>query len=170
MFHKGVALDKRPPLLTKTLLKKAVEMVRKGRKAGAGFTLIELMIVVAIVGILAAVALPAYTDYVTRSRLSEVTHSFDALASSAAEYHAAMGFWTTDPPDQIASLATRRATWVHLDNGVNNTRYQATIFNIASAVDSRTLIMNITYDLTTGYRKSWDRTASSLDGIYIPKE
>jgi type IV pilus assembly protein PilA len=150
-------------------LKKA-DMIRKSRKAGAGFTLIELMIVVAIVGILAAVAIPSYSDYVTRSRLSEVTHSFDALASAAAEYHAAMGFWTTDSPDQIASLANRRATWIFVDNGVDNVRYQATIQNIASTVDGRTLVMNITYDLTTGYRKSWDTAASSLSGIYIPRE
>jgi type IV pilus assembly protein PilA len=145
-------------------------MVRKSRKAGAGFTLIELMIVVAIVGILAAVAIPSYSDYVTKSRLSEVTHSFDTLASAAAEYHASMGFWTTDQPDQIASLATRRATWVFLDSGVNNVRYQATIQNIASTVDGHTLVMNITFDSATGYRKSWDTLASSLSGQYLPRE
>jgi type IV pilus assembly protein PilA len=51
-----------------------------------GFTLIELMIVVAIVGILAAVALPAYQDYVIRSKMSEAIAALAACKTSVTEF------------------------------------------------------------------------------------
>src|SRR5438105_8558884 len=51
-----------------------------------GFTLIELMIVVAIVGILAAIALPAYQDYVVRSKMSETEAAIAACKTSVSEY------------------------------------------------------------------------------------
>ncbi len=52
-----------------------------------GFTLIELMIVVAIIGILAAVALPAYQDYTTRAKMSELVIAADSCKSSVTEYY-----------------------------------------------------------------------------------
>ncbi|QYF95677.1 pilin [Massilia sp. PAMC28688] len=55
------------------------------KKAQAGFTLIELMIVVAIVGILAAVALPAYKDYTVRGRVSELITNASAQKQTIAE-------------------------------------------------------------------------------------
>ena len=56
-----------------------------------GFTLIELMIVVAIVGILAAIALPAYQDFIVRSKMSEALAAMAACKTSVAEYASAHG-------------------------------------------------------------------------------
>jgi len=57
------------------------------RHLQAGFTLIELMIVVAIIGILASVALPAYQDYTIRAKLSEVILAMSTCRSSITEVY-----------------------------------------------------------------------------------
>ena len=60
-----------------------------------GFTLIELMIVIAIIGILAAIAIPAYQDYTIRSQASEGITLASSVQIAVADYYAQNGTWPT---------------------------------------------------------------------------
>lgn len=66
------------------------------KRAQQGFTLIELMIVVAIIGILAAVALPAYQDYTTRAKISEVMAAASSCKTGVAEFIQTNGTFPAD--------------------------------------------------------------------------
>ena len=61
------------------------------KKVQQGFTLIELMIVVAIIGILAAIAIPAYQDYTIRSKVTELINAAGVCKTSVAEYYQSLG-------------------------------------------------------------------------------
>ncbi|HEZ4107009.1 TPA: pilin [Neisseria meningitidis] len=86
-----------------------------------GFTLIELMIVIAIVGILAAVALPAYQDYTARAQVSEAILLAEGQKSAVTEYYLNHGEWPKNNTSAgVASTATATdVAAVKADTGTN---------------------------------------------------
>ncbi|EPI3815973.1 pilin, partial [Neisseria gonorrhoeae] len=87
-----------------------------------GFTLIELMIVIAIVGILAAVALPAYQDYTARAQVSEAILLAEGQKSAVTEYYLNNGKWPANNGDaDVASPGEIKGKYVKevkVENGV----------------------------------------------------
>ncbi|HGO8763410.1 TPA: pilin [Neisseria meningitidis] len=78
-----------------------------------GFTLIELMIVIAIVGILAAVALPAYQDYTARAQVSEAILLAEGQKSAVTEYYLNHGIWPGNNSSAgVASSSTIKGKYV----------------------------------------------------------
>ena len=112
------------------------------RSIQKGFTLIELMIVVAIIGILAAVALPAYQDYTKRAKLSEVILAASACRTTVTEvYQSASGSLpVADAWGCESSAATSKYVNRVQTNAAGAIRVQARGFSDA-AIDNQYVVL-----------------------------
>jgi type IV pilus assembly protein PilA len=122
-----------------------------------GFTLIELMIVVAIIGILAAIAIPAYSNYTKKAKVSEVTNAMGAVGSALIEYNAAKGAWP-------ANMGTRDAIATSMGVTIPSTYVSA-----ASTSSGRiTVTFNSTISSEFNGLIMTLRTAPSTKGDWCP--
>ncbi|MDG4595742.1 MAG: pilin [Candidatus Contendobacter sp.] len=117
------------------------------KKFQQGFTLIELMIVVAIIGILAAIAIPAYQDYTIRAQVSEAANLADGLKTAVADIYNDSGDITDADSGsfgivQPASVAGKYVTQVAVADGVITATMGNEANALVAAAGTNTFVLN----------------------------
>ena len=147
-----------------------LKVLKKRVKAKKGFTLIELMIVVAILGILAAIAIPTYLDYTVRAKVSEAVSLLSGIANSIAEYHTSQGDWPDNLTEVGGEKTSKYVESIDYTKGTgNNVTIAATLRNIKpTEVDDKQLTLYLVYkDTQSVYEKCWDW--GNISEKYIPR-
>lgn len=136
------------------------------RKTSSGFTLIELMIVVAIIGILAAVALPSYQNYTARAKISEGLSLANGLKTQLSEYYNLNNGWPdTDedlPGTYTTAVGTAAVEKIESASNVITITYEA----MGSAVSDGDEI-TLTATANEGSIE-WACASSEVDAQYLP--
>ncbi|WP_333681291.1 pilin [Dyella sp.] len=138
------------------------------KKIQKGFTLIELMIVVAIIAILAAIAIPAYQNYLIRAQVSEGAVLADGLKTPMAEYYANTGkFPGQNISAGIATAASVSGKYVASTDVSTNGQISA-LFNSTTsnaAIHGKHFILSA---VPSNGSIAWTCTKSDVDPKYLP--
>ena len=148
------------------------------KKVQQGFTLIELMIVVAIIGILAAIAIPAYQDYIARAQMSEAMVLADGVKTAVAEAFANDGtcpdnhlaaasgiaFFSDISGNYVASVTTA-GTGTATGGCTIEAKLKAT--GVSTGIQGKSITLTMGTTATAG-SLTWACTSSALQK-YVPK-
>ncbi|GAA4999904.1 pilin [Acinetobacter puyangensis] len=133
--------------------------------AQKGFTLIELMIVIAIIGILAAIAIPAYTDYTVRARVTEALTTASAMKATVSENIMSAGGTT------IASSACNGVISASATTNVASSACSGSgVISVTTTAAAKGIVLTLTPKYTGG-NVAWQCTTTSGDAQkYVPSE
>jgi type IV pilus assembly protein PilA len=135
------------------------------KKIQKGFTLIELMIVVAIIGILAAIAIPAYSDYTERAKVSELVTMASACKGSVTEFYQSEGVFPANNAEAgCNATVTDKITSIAVTGGATGT------ITVTSALTraTGTYVLVGTPVSATDDSVQWDCTSSTIIEKFLP--
>jgi type IV pilus assembly protein PilA len=131
-----------------------------------GFTLIELMIVVAIIGILAAIAIPAYQDYTVRAKVSEGIAIAAEQKTSLSEHYISQGSFTSAPTKSTSDLPSTRVVSAFASTAAGNEATMTLTFAaIGGTASGKTMIYTGTGNANG---VTWTCNTGTLEAKYRP--
>jgi len=133
-----------------------------------GFTLIELMIVVAIIGILAATAVPAYQDYLARAQVTEAVYLVQSGKTPFVDYYGDRGIWPTSASDVMGTTTGKYVTSISITTGSATTGQLVVTAlmkstGVNSAVSGGSLLLS-----TSDGGRAWSCTGGNIGAKYRP--
>ena len=144
-----------------------------------GFTLIELMIVVAIIGILAAIAIPAYQDYIARAQASEAVNLAGGLKGAVSEVYSQDGSCPSNvaasttangigAPSTITGKYVASVTTAGTGSATGGCTITAKMKSagVSTGIQGKSLILTLTNE---GGSNSWACTSTDMAQKYLPK-
>ena len=139
------------------------------KKMQKGFTLIELMIVVAIIAILAAIAIPAYQDYLVRTQVSEGAVLSDGAKTAVAEFYSNTGRMPTANASaglaKETSISGKYVTQVLVDDGLITATFGNEANTAITDSSKNTFVLS---PVTNAGSISWTCTGSTVEAKYLP--